>query len=178
MAYNELAVLDLSLNELNANKRGYTEREYECFIKINEVARQLAARECYDYPERFDFRRGVYIEKYNNSGEYWAINADEERWFGQACNVIELLYKSSGDFVDSIPIETPNVYFSCNEMKKAHKECLKYRKDLTAHHYYRGLYTNSMDSMLRDLTLYGLLSENTISVISNNLIESSAVKII
>lgn len=158
--------------------RGYTDEEYHLFLKINEVARKLALEECYLYPEGFDFRRCVYVEVADDINSYKTINVDEERWFRQACNVIKLLYQPEGncDFVDSIPLKTEHVYFGFNSLQVAHKECLKYRRDLSSHGYYRGLYASSMESKLRDLNCYGILSENTIFFIIRNLKEYTALK--
>lgn len=156
--------------------RGYSDEEYELFLKINTVAKELALKECYLYPEGFDFRRQVYVECENDSGMYLPINADETRWWLQACGVIELLYKPENDcdFVDSIPLQTKNLYFDCNSLQIAHRECLKYRRDLSSHGYYRSLYTSCMESKLRDLNYYGILSESTILIISKTLKERSA----
>lgn len=158
--------------------RGYTDEEYNLFLKINEVARELALQECYLYPEGFDFRRCVYLEVEDDINSYRTINVDEERWFMQACKVIKLLYQPEGDcdFVDSIPLKTQHVYFGFNSLQAAHKECLKYRRDLSSHGYYRGLYTSSMESKLRDLNYYGILSESTTFFIGRNLKECTALK--
>lgn len=161
------------------SKRGYTDHEYDLFLKINAVARKLALKECYLYPEGFDFRRCVYVEKEDDSGMYLPINIDEERWFAQACEVIKLIYQPVGDcdFVDSIPLEIKNVYFNSHSLLEAHKECLRFRRDFSSHGYYRSLYTRNMESKLRDLNHYGILSECTISIISRNLKERTALKI-
>ncbi len=134
-----------------------TKDEVDVFNSINAIARHLATIDNYEYPELFDFRRGIYVEVYQESCQFNKVNINEERWYKQAKEVKALLTLNYDgfDFIDSIPLQTKDIYFDFDSRLDAHQECIKYRGKFTP--YSLRCFKDNMSFCFNELKLLSFL---------------------